>query len=1432
MLRRVVAAWLILALSLPSPALALRPTNAGQEESIQQALAAGLEQRPGFLSSMAVATVRLFAFGAAAWFGIQAVSTSAQPALPPTSPAPARATRTVDMAPLTELHWQRWLRRPAVWSLADERFINETFAPFFQEWTAAHQAWERFSKLPYNPSDVRMHSQEAREQHQRLFDLAKTWLVAQGVAVPETYSPENFNTVLMFTLVDFLASKGVVCMTWESVWVDAAGTPLWSFWPHEVSRVTRVGPANDEIDIEPWGQNIAPPHSRISARVEAGTIYLDPAAMQVRLTLRNALGKDEIEFFRQRSTLSFWALMDENPEWVGQIATNRRAALEFSARRLNAQDPWVVTESGPVRVDESEEMRQQLSGHEKLHRTDGQSSDAALIDMSRAIAVETATPRYSNAYRHAERRAHRPELRVAPRGFLSMMVAQMISLEVFQPRNPTEAAAMVGWDQDLQALVEIIRRNPSAYGVELRPQSRIPIDYQILAQLDRPAHSQHPERGARLALAFERSLGMAPPWWRTTPAYVSYTALVAALTLGIYYGPRALRRFRGGRRVRANALASHQVNAATREALEAHLQRLNHPDLRAVSIAQRTQIAAAVIEDRADHGAFPNAERFIARMLNRHLHRINRPALKAIAETLDFAQGGLEGNWVDDPEVKAILTRYPDPVARPDMRFGTTAPETNQDHARRVVQIAQLLAAEAGLDPRQGRLLRIAAALHDAGALQKTTLVEQQRLLQHAATVIQRNGVPVPIRQRDLADHYALGWDRRMDIAARATHDLDPSGQDPAMAKALEDILLDGEKTLEILDALVEAQQLQFADPRDLQVIQAMIRAADWIGLLTTQPAYTSTLPTEVVEQAIALSAWLELADTMEASANLARGEGFYRNRPRDLANVMQSLLRRQHEQAVSEGALATALWLFDADHPSHRALMRILADSRKIGQAGQRWADRDQRIMLAIHVAAQRHDSPTALIATVASAAAGGLEETPAAFVDAALSAWRQPPIPSPELIRPGAGETYHPGTRMCDAQAVGSIRHLMANLISHAPVETLTRTRAETMIDELLARDTVVPGRPMDTISDNELVEMGLAVLRGVFGPVDPMAELKQSWNDQAMTVLPAMQAMVEESADPDEQWRRAISLGIIGNAIDFAAAESRANMERGWELTAEIARARTLTYRLDARQPWLEAKPPAGSHVLLLADNAGEFVCDLPLIKLWLDRGCRVTVAGKSLPHFNDMTVEDLRAFFARPDVMRFLGAARVQRQIAIIASGTMMTGFDLRRATPELLAAWKSADVIYAKGQGMIETMRYRPLTRQVLHAVQVKQPQYFHERVPVEFGDALFLVTPAAAGGLEERGRDVTARQAVILVGPAASAAQILGEWVEVRTAGGLEEARAIAGQLARRGLTATIVTADHFSPALDPILAAAGLEPSARDRLLTTLREQTYQSQA
>jgi len=359
--------------------------------------------------------------------------------------------------------------------------------------------------------------------------------------------------------------------------------------------------------------------------------------------------------------------------------------------------------------------------------------------------------------------------------------------------------------------------------------------------------------------------------------------------------------------------------------------------------------------------------------------------------------------------------------------------------------------------------------------------------------------------------------------------------------------------------------------------------------------------------------------------------------------------------------------------------------------------------------------------------------------IVHQVLEPWQHPPMPPPAVVTPGA--PYLPSSQLMLPATIVRFRGLAWDLIERSTDDPEIRARALAVVDALLARldGEAVPGRPMRAMADAEVVEMYCELVRIVTDVRDPYAALKAEYNAQALAALPAIHEIVDRVADPEARLLAAINLGIMANAIDFADPTRRRHLEtNGFDVAAELTGVAALRYveGLDERPALARAMraAPTGP-VLFLADNAGEIIFDLPLIRLWLEQGRAVTLVGKSVPCYNDMTTEELVALCEDQTVRRYLGERAVRDRVRVIAGGTATIGLDLRRATDELVGAWSAAAIIYAKGQGMVQTLRYAPLTRDLFHAVQVKDPAYFHERVPVAAGDALFLHTqPTSDGG--------------------------------------------------------------------------------------------------
>ncbi len=193
---------------------------------------------------------------------------------------------------------------------------------------------------------------------------------------------------------------------------------------------------------------------------------------------------------------------------------------------------------------------------------------------------------------------------------------------------------------------------------------------------------------------------------------------------------------------------------------------------------------------------------------------------------------------------------------------------------------------------------------------------------------------------------------------------------------------------------------------------------------------------------------------------------------------------------------------------------------------------------------------------------------------------------------------------------------------------------------------------------------------LIRRETGSDDPYRAVKQRFNRFALHLLPELETRVRAAADPLEM---AVRLAIAGNVIDFGV---HGHLDEA-QIRAEIDQAATapLHGRVDA----LRAALSTGGSVLYLTDNAGEIVFDRLLIQELQELPAqRVTVCVKGKPVLNDATLEDARA----------AGLHAIAR---VIDNGLDVPGTLVQEGSRELQEAFRTSDVVIAKGQGNFETL---------------------------------------------------------------------------------------------------------------------------------------------
>ncbi len=185
------------------------------------------------------------------------------------------------------------------------------------------------------------------------------------------------------------------------------------------------------------------------------------------------------------------------------------------------------------------------------------------------------------------------------------------------------------------------------------------------------------------------------------------------------------------------------------------------------------------------------------------------------------------------------------------------------------------------------------------------------------------------------------------------------------------------------------------------------------------------------------------------------------------------------------------------------------------------------------------------------------------------------------------------------------------------------------------------------------------------------DRFADEKEASNRYALERFDRITEMVRSADDP---LYAGLQAAILGNYIDFSALQGEVSFEKLDEMlallhTIEVDRAVFAKLRADLED---------GRNLLYLTDNAGEIVFD----RVWLEvirdsfPNLSVTVCVRGGNAQNDATIVDAKA---------------VGMPFPVIGNGTRIPGTVLEKASEELRAALKTADVIIAKGQANVETL---------------------------------------------------------------------------------------------------------------------------------------------
>lgn len=231
---------------------------------------------------------------------------------------------------------------------------------------------------------------------------------------------------------------------------------------------------------------------------------------------------------------------------------------------------------------------------------------------------------------------------------------------------------------------------------------------------------------------------------------------------------------------------------------------------------------------------------------------------------------------------------------------------------------------------------------------------------------------------------------------------------------------------------------------------------------------------------------------------------------------------------------------------------------------------------------------------------------------------------------------------------------------------------------------------------------------------GIEDPYRLLKQSENDRALSLLPALLKELDDVDDADRD-RLVIEGVFAGNIFDMGAEHTQKMFEQGTVEFADVrAKLKPRPWRYDALARWsARLTNNAYQAAVLFVDNAGPDVVlgMIPLARDLLQRGTTIVLSANSEPSLNDVTHDELVALI--DSVAAFdsvINDALVDKRLRLVESGNWAPLMDLTKISPQLAEVCTELPIDLVVLEGMGRSMESNPdcdLTSDVLRLAMVK-----------------------------------------------------------------------------------------------------------------------------
>ncbi len=250
------------------------------------------------------------------------------------------------------------------------------------------------------------------------------------------------------------------------------------------------------------------------------------------------------------------------------------------------------------------------------------------------------------------------------------------------------------------------------------------------------------------------------------------------------------------------------------------------------------------------------------------------------------------------------------------------------------------------------------------------------------------------------------------------------------------------------------------------------------------------------------------------------------------------------------------------------------------------------------------------------------------------------------------------------CSACIVQSLQILISSLTDDKDQQFALYSHALRRLSE--GYENRVRPHPLSVSIYQDLYE--LAEARG-----DPYHDIKVASNRAAAKALPFVQSIVDQYQGY-QKLRAAVMASIAGNLIDFNTAAHQPQLD---ELEDDFLRMLKEGFSPDDSRELYDLIIRSAGRMVYLADNAGETLLDIPLLRVLAAHGWRTIYVVKGRAMVNDAT---------RDDVV----GTEIEQLAEMADTGAWAHGVPRGLVSDKFMETVLSADVVISKGQANIET----------------------------------------------------------------------------------------------------------------------------------------------